>query len=87
MDETKVYVISGYTTLETPRGPKKGLPGADKLPTLKEIVSAVQEDLAAAGVNEWSATIETEIKVGTGAVIPGGSAGIKTTVTIKGKTA
>jgi len=56
-----------------------------KLPTLKEVVSAIYEDMNNAGVSEWSATIELELKVGTGSIIPGGSAGIKTTVNIKGK--
>jgi hypothetical protein len=86
-DEEKMKLIQGYHEAPSSQITKKGLkfvkPG--KLPTLQEVVSAIQKDLIAAGVSEWSATIELEVKVGTGSIIPGGSAGIKTTVNIKGK--
>jgi hypothetical protein len=77
----KAEVSTSHTFQDIKLAPAK----QGKLPTLQEVVSAIQKDLTAAGVSEWSATIELEIKVGTGSIIPGGSAGIKTTVNIKGK--
>jgi len=84
MDELKLYVVPhridpidiGTMKLKS-----------DKLPTFQAVLEAVKKDLAAAGITEWDATITTDLKIGTGSVIPGGSAEIKVEVTIKGKTA
>lgn len=83
MNELKLYVIPR----EVP--PTKATKGLlpDKVPTLKDVLEAVKKDLIAAGITEWDATITTDLKVGTGSVIPGGSAEIKVEVTIKGKLA
>jgi hypothetical protein len=83
MEELKVYVVSGYTKSQLADEHDKGLLG--KIPTLHEAVSAVQKELAEVGVSEWSATLELDVEIGTGVILPGGKTSIKTTVNIKGK--
>ena len=80
MEELKVYVVSGYTKSQLAVMGTKGL--LPKIPTLHDAVSAIQKELDEAGVNEWSATIELDVTIGTGSA-PGGNATVKTTVNIK----
>ena len=63
----------------------KGLAGK-KPPTLKDLVLAVKDSLKEAGVETWEASIEVWLEAGTGSLIPGGNAGVKTTLKISGKT-
>lgn len=81
MGDLKVYVVSGYKKSQLTKNDAKGI--LPKIPTLHEAVSAVQKELDEVGVNDWSATIELDVAIGTGVIVPGASATVKTTVTIK----
>lgn len=80
----RLYVTSGATYLLTADKPAPILPKG--LPTLSEVLSNLKHELEMAGVDEWNTTIEVELSVGTGTVLPGGSAGIKAKIEFKGKT-
>jgi hypothetical protein len=56
-----------------------------KIPKLKDILIQLQKDLADVGITKWEASIETHLTIGTGSIIPGGEAGIKTTLTFSVK--
>jgi hypothetical protein len=56
-----------------------------KLPTLPDLLKKLKEDLEAAGIKEWETTIETYLEVSSGTILPGGKAGIKTTIKLSGK--
>jgi len=56
-----------------------------KLPKLSELLKKLKEDLEAAGIKEWETTIETYLEVSSGTILPGGKAGIKTTIRLLSK--
>ncbi len=83
-EEQTVYIVPETTTLTTPETKVKlieEIRTKKKLPTLREVIASLKKDLEEAGLKEWEASIEAHITIGTGSVIPGGEAGIKTTLT------
>jgi hypothetical protein len=56
-----------------------------KIPKLSDVLKKLKETLKAAGITEWESTIETYLEVTSGS-LPGGKAGIKTTIKLSGKT-
>jgi len=56
-----------------------------KLPRLPELINKLQEDLRTARITNWEATIETYLEVSSGSILPGGKAGIKTTLKLSSK--
>ena len=89
MEEIVLYITPEATTLATPENLEKytlELRKKRKMPKLKEVILALQKELAEVGIKEWEATIETHLTIGTGSVIPGGEAGIKTAISFSGKT-
>ena len=57
-----------------------------KIPKLSDVLKTLKEALKEAGVTEWESTIETYLEVSSGTIIPGGKAGVKTTIKLSGKT-
>jgi len=57
-----------------------------KIPKLSDVLKKLKESLVAAGITEWESTIETYLEVSSGSILPGGKAGVKTTIKISGKT-
>jgi hypothetical protein len=87
MDEEKIiYIIPEVTTFTTPEKVLGLRERKGKIPKLKDVLIQLQKDLAEVGINEWEAAIETHLTIGTGSIIPGGEAGIKTTLKFSGKT-
>jgi len=83
-EEQTVYIVPETTTLTTPETKVKlieEIRTKKKLPTLREVITSLKKNLEEAGLKEWEASIEAHITIGTGSVIPGGEAGIKTTLT------
>jgi hypothetical protein len=84
-EENQLYVIPELTTIATAdniRGLRKSV---GDIPKLKDVLIQLKKDLAEIGIKEWEATIETHLTIGTSSVIPGGEAGIKTTLTFSGE--
>jgi len=84
VEEQTVYIVPEATTLTTPETKVKlieEIRTKKKLPTLREVIASLKKDLEEGGLKEWEASIEAHITVGTGSVVPGGEAGIKTTLT------
>lgn len=57
-----------------------------KIPRLSDVLKKLKEALEAAGITEWESTIETFIEISSGSILPGGKAGIKTTIKLSSKT-
>ena len=87
VEEIVLYVAPEATTLATPENLEQftmELRTKKKIPTLKEALTALKKDLAEVGIEKWEATIEAYITVGTGKIIPGVEAGIKTIIIFSG---
>ena len=80
----RLYVISGQCVTYVPKE-EISLKIHKNLPTLETVIKGLRSELEKAGVDEWNASIEVELSVGTGTILPGGSAGIKAKIEFKGK--
>lgn len=88
-EEIELYVVPEKTSVypyEITEAFISELKRDKKIPKLSDVLKKLKETLEAAGITEWESTIETYLEVSSGSILPGGKAGIKTTIRLSSKT-
>ena len=85
VEEKIIYIIPEVTNFASPERVMGLRERGGKIPKLKDVLIQLKKDLSEVGITNWEASIETHLTIGTGSIIPGGEAGIKTTLMFSGK--